>query len=247
MTFTGSIAVGKHLAAMAGQHMKPAIMELGGHAPVIVCEDADPVATAAASVAGKSRNAGQVCVSPTRWFVHERVYQQFLEAFAEKAAQVRLGNGLDPATEMGPLANERRLDAMTDFVRDAKSHGAKVLTGGTRDGNRGYYFPLTILAEVPDEARVMREEPFGPLALVNPVKTIEEAIEKITLLRPCRHSHAVSRQCDLLSEISEWQPIINHLWPGWKRRSRGGKRLRREAELRPVPLHSSKNVSHRTA
>lgn len=108
VTFTGSTVVGKHLAAMAGQHMKPAIMELGGHAPVIVCDDVDPVAAAALSVTAKSRNAGQVCVSPTRWFVHERIYKPFVEAFAEKAAQLRIGNGLDPATQMGPLANHRR-------------------------------------------------------------------------------------------------------------------------------------------
>jgi succinate-semialdehyde dehydrogenase / glutarate-semialdehyde dehydrogenase len=96
VTFTGSIPVGKHLAAMAGQHMKPCIMELGGHAPVIVCDDVDPAQTAATSVTGKTRNAGQVCVSPTRWFVEERIYDQFSKAFAQKAAAVKVGNGLDP-------------------------------------------------------------------------------------------------------------------------------------------------------
>jgi succinate-semialdehyde dehydrogenase / glutarate-semialdehyde dehydrogenase len=127
ITFTGSIPVGKSLAEMAAHYMKPAIMELGGHAPVIVCDDVDPSATAAASVTGKSRNAGQVCVAPTRFFVHESIYKKFADTFAEKAAQLKVGNGLDPSTQLGPLANSRRIDAMEDFVADAKSKGAKVL------------------------------------------------------------------------------------------------------------------------
>nr|PZN88466.1 MAG: NAD-dependent succinate-semialdehyde dehydrogenase [Pseudomonadota bacterium] len=255
VTFTGSIAVGKHLAAMAGQHMKPAIMELGGHAPVIVCEDADPVAAAAASVAGKSRNAGQVCVSPTRWFVHERVYRQFLDAFVEKAAQVKLGNGLDPATEMGPLANERRLDAMIDFVRDAKSRGAKVLTGGSRVGNRGYYFPLTILAEVPEDARAMREEPFGPLALVNPVKSIEEAIEKANALPYGLAAYAFTqsaRNADLLSEnIEAGNLSINHFVASVAETPFGGVKesgYGREGGTEGLSYYTVvKNVSHRVS
>ena len=130
ITFTGSIPVGKQLAAMAGRYMKPAIMELGGHAPVIVCDDVDPAATAAASVTGKSRNAGQVCVAPTRFFVQESIYKRFADTFAEKAAQLKVGNGLDPSTQLGPLANSRRIEAMENFVADAKSKGARVLAGG---------------------------------------------------------------------------------------------------------------------
>lgn len=182
VTFTGSIPVGKHLAAMAGAHMKPSIMELGGHSPVIVCNDVDPVATAAASTVGKSRNAGQVCVSPTRFFVEGAIYDRFTAAFADKAAAVKVGNGLDPANQMGPLANERRLAAMETFVADAKAKGARVMAGGSRIGNLGYYFPLTVLADVPDDARAMREEPFGPLALVSRVKDVDEAIEKANSL-----------------------------------------------------------------
>jgi succinate-semialdehyde dehydrogenase / glutarate-semialdehyde dehydrogenase len=182
ITFTGSIPVGKHLAEMAGRYMKPAIMELGGHAPVIVCDDVDPVATAAASVMGKSRNAGQVCVAPTRFFVQEAIYEPFAQAFAEQAAQLKIGNGLDPSTQMGPLANARRIDAMEALVADAEARGARVLAGGHRLGNRGYFFPLTVLADLPDDARAMNEEPFGPLALVNPVKSLDEAIEKANSL-----------------------------------------------------------------
>jgi succinate-semialdehyde dehydrogenase / glutarate-semialdehyde dehydrogenase len=151
-TFTGSIPVGKKLAALAGQYMKPAIMELGGHAPVIVCDDADPVASAATSVIGKSRNAGQVCVSPTRFYVDEAICNKFTEAFAEKARQVKVGNGLDPANQMGALANHRRIETMEEMVADARAKGARVLAGGSRIGNRGYFYPLTVLADVPDDA-----------------------------------------------------------------------------------------------
>jgi succinate-semialdehyde dehydrogenase/glutarate-semialdehyde dehydrogenase len=214
VTFTGSIPVGKHLAAMAGKYMKPAIMELGGHAPVIVCDDVDPAATAATSVTGKSRNAGQVCVSPTRWFVQERVYDQFVKSFAEKASALKVGTGMDPANQMGPLANSRRIETMTEFVADAKAKGAKVLSGGARLGNRGYYWPLTVLADVPEEARAMREEPFGPLAVVNPVKTLDEAIEKANALPYGLAAYAFTnsaRNADRLAEGVEVGNLsINH-------------------------------------
>jgi succinate-semialdehyde dehydrogenase / glutarate-semialdehyde dehydrogenase len=214
VTFTGSIPVGKRLAAMAGQHMKPAIMELGGHAPVIVCDDVDPEAAAAAAVLGKSRNAGQVCVSPTRWFVAERIHAPFAKAFAEKVAALKIGNGLDPANQMGPLANHRRIEAMTELVADAKAKGAKVLSGGARLANRGYYFPLTVLSELPDDARAMREEPFGPLALVNPVKNLDEAIAKANSLPYGLAAYAFTnsaRNVDRLSEEIEVGNLsINH-------------------------------------
>ena len=150
--------------------MKPAIMELGGHAPVIVCDDVDPAAAAAASLAGKLRNAGQVCVSPTRFYVQEAIYEPFTSAFVEKARSIKVGDGFDPSNQMGPLANHRRIETMETMVADAKAKGARVLTGGSRLGNRGYFYPLTVLADVPEEARAMREEPFGPMALINPVE-----------------------------------------------------------------------------
>jgi succinate-semialdehyde dehydrogenase/glutarate-semialdehyde dehydrogenase len=178
VTFTGSVPVGKHLTQLAGAHMKPVIMELGGHSPVIVCDDVDPVSSAVNSALAKSRNAGQVCVSPTRFFVEDAIYDHFTEAMTEKAASLKVGNGLDPANQMGPLANERRMAAMEMFVTDAKDKGARVMTGGSRIGNRGNFYPLTVLADVPDEARAMREEPFGPLALLNRVRSLDEAIEK---------------------------------------------------------------------
>jgi succinate-semialdehyde dehydrogenase/glutarate-semialdehyde dehydrogenase len=173
----------------------------------------------------------------------------------EKAAQVKLGNGLDPATEMGPLANERRLDAMIDFVRDAKSRGAKVLTGGSRVGNRGYYFPLTILAEVPEDARAMREEPFGPLALVNPVKSIEEAIEKANALPYGLAAYAFTqsaRNADLLSEkIEAGNLSINHFVASVAETPFGGVKesgYGREGGTEGLSYYTVvKNVSHRVS
>lgn len=214
ITFTGSIPVGKHLAAMAGQHMKPAIMELGGHGPVIVCDDADPVATAAASVTAKSRNAGQVCVAPTRFFVHESRYETFAKTFAERAAQLKVGNGMDPSTQLGPLANARRVSAMERLVSDAKSRGARLLAGGQRIGNRGYYYPLTVLADVPDDALAMNEEPFGPLALINPVRDLDEAIAKANSLPFGLAAYAFTQSAAnvqrLSDEVETGNLTINH-------------------------------------
>ena len=182
VAFTGSTAVGKRLTEMAGRHAKPVLMELGGHAPVIVCDDVDPVETAIMSAVRKFRNAGQVCTSPTRFFVQQPLYERFAKAFAEKAKAITVGRGLDEATEMGPLANGRRVEAMEMLVADARAKGARVLAGGERLGNRGYFFAPTVLADVPDEARAMREEPFGPLALINPVETLDDAIAKANAL-----------------------------------------------------------------
>ncbi|QWW71324.1 NAD-dependent succinate-semialdehyde dehydrogenase [Rhizobium sp. WYJ-E13] len=182
IAFTGSTSVGKHLTELAARNLKPVLMELGGHAPVIVCDDVDPVAAANLSAMRKARNAGQVCTSPTRFFVQERLYEAFAAAFAERARAVTIGNGFDPNTQMGPVANHRRIDALTALVEDARSKGAKVLAGGEKSSNRGYFFPVTVLADVPPDARVLSEEPFGPLAVINPVGSIDEAIEKANSL-----------------------------------------------------------------
>jgi succinate-semialdehyde dehydrogenase / glutarate-semialdehyde dehydrogenase len=253
VTFTGSIPVGKSLAEMAGRHMKPAIMELGGHAPVIVCDDVDPVATAATSVTGKSRNAGQVCVAPTRFFVQESIYKSFADSFAEKAAQLTVGNGLDPATQLGPLANSRRIEAMEGFVADAKAKGAKVLAGGQRIGNRGYFFPLTVLAELPDDARAMREEPFGPLALVNPVRDLDEAIEKANSLPYGLAAYAFTRSAHnadrLANDVEVGNLSINHFVASVAETPFGGVKdsgYGREGGTEGLQCYTvAKNVSHK--
>ena len=252
VTFTGSIAVGKRLAAMAGGHMKPAIMELGGHAPVIVCEDVDPIKTAATSVLGKTRNAGQVCVSPTRFFVHTAIYERFATAFAEKAATVKVGDGLDPANQMGPLANPRRLEAMDAFVADAKAKGARLLTGGSRLGNRGYFFPLTILADVPEDARAMREEPFGPLALLSPVRTLDEAIERANALpyglAAYGFTHSASNAERLAEGVEAGNISINHFVASIAETPFGGVKesgFGREGGTEGLQCYTvAKNVSH---
>ena len=178
IAFTGSTAVGKQLTEIAARHMKPVLMELGGHAPVIVCDDVDPVATAITSAMRKARNAGQVCTSPTRFYVQEPLFEAVTNAFVEQALTVKVGDGFDPATQMGPLANHRRIIALETLVADARKKGARVLAGGERLGGRGYFYPLTVLANLPEDARAMREEPFGPLALINPVSSLDEAIDK---------------------------------------------------------------------
>ncbi len=177
VAFTGSTAVGRRLTALASDHMTPVLMELGGHAPVIVCEDIDVGAAAVTSAVRKMRNAGQVCTSPTRFFVHDSIFEEFLGTFTQRAAATVVGDGMDPGAEMGPLANDRRLAALTGFVADARDKGAVVTTGGSRIGTSGYFFEPTVLADVPDHARVMQEEPFGPLAAVNRVGSLDEAIE----------------------------------------------------------------------
>jgi len=254
VTFTGSVPVGKHLSAMAGAHMKPVIMELGGHSPVIVCRDADPAAAGAASAVGKSRNAGQVCVSPTRFFVEEAIYDRFTTAFTEKAAAMKIGNGLDPATQMGPLANERRLAAMEELVADAKAKGARVTTGGSRIGNIGYFFPLTVLADVPDDARAMREEPFGPLALLSPVKNIDEAIEKANSVPYGLAGYAFTNSATTADRLAEGVEVgnlsINHFVASSAETPFGGVKdsgIGREGGVEGLQCYTVvKNVSHLT-
>lgn len=182
VAFTGSTSVGKHLGELAARHMTPVLMELGGHAPVIVCDDFDPREAGVLSAVRKARNAGQVCTSPTRFYVQEAGYRPFVEAFTARARAVKIGDGFDPATEMGPLANARRIDAMEALVADARDKGARVLTGGERIGTRGYFYPVTVLTEVPDNARILSEEPFGPIAVINPVSTLDDALERANAL-----------------------------------------------------------------
>jgi succinate-semialdehyde dehydrogenase/glutarate-semialdehyde dehydrogenase len=182
VTFTGSIPVGKQLAALAGQHMKRVTMELGGHAPVIVCEDADIALAVKNAAAAKFRNAGQVCISPTRFLVHKSVAGDFAQALAAHAKGLKVGDGLTEGTQMGPLANPRRIDAMTAFTEDAVKKGAKLLTGGQRIGTAGNFWQPTILADVPKEAKVFNDEPFGPMAAIRSFETLEEAIAEANRL-----------------------------------------------------------------
>ena len=211
VTFTGSIPVGKQLAALAGQHMKRVTMELGGHAPVIVCEDADIALAVKAAAAAKFRNAGQVCISPTRFLVHKSVAGDFAQALADHAKSLKVGNGLADGTQMGPLANARRVDAMAAFTEDAVKKGAKLLTGGQRIGKEGNFWQPTILADVPKDAKVFNDEPFGPMAAIRPFDTLEEAITEANRLPYGLAGYAFTRSLknsDLLARRLE----VGMLW-----------------------------------
>jgi len=182
VSFTGSVPVGKHLTKLAAEGMKRTTMELGGHSPVIVFGDADPEKSAEIAAAGKYRNAGQVCISPTRFYVQENNYERFVRRFVDYAKSIKLGDGLAEGTTMGPLANPRRLDAMEGFVADAKKRGAAIKTGGVRHGNQGFFFSPTVVTDIPDDARLMTEEPFGPVAPITSFKTFDEVVERANAL-----------------------------------------------------------------
>ena len=215
ISFTGSTVVGKHLSALAGQHMKRVTMELGGHAPVIVFDDADVDAASKIMVASKFRNAGQVCVSPTRFMIHQKVYDQFVDSFVGHAKSVKVGNGMEQGVQMGPLAHDRRIAAITDLMADAQKNGAEVRTGGSRIGNKGYFFEPTVLTNVPKTARIMNEEPFGPIALMQPFGSMDEAIEEANRLPYGLAAYAFTtsekRIAQLSSEIETGMLTINHL------------------------------------
>ncbi|MDD3328972.1 MAG: NAD-dependent succinate-semialdehyde dehydrogenase [Zoogloea sp.] len=206
ISFTGSTVVGKQLAALAGQHMKRVTMELGGHAPVIVAEDADLELAVKSSGAAKFRNAGQVCISPTRFLVHESIRNDFAAALARHAESLKVGDGLAEGTQMGPLANPRRVVAMTSLMEDAVGRGATVATGGARIGEAGNFFAPTVLTDVPLDAKVFNDEPFGPVAAIRAFNTLEDAIAEANRLpyglaayaftRSLKNAHLLSQRIE---------------------------------------------------
>lgn len=207
ITFTGSTVVGKQLAALAGQHMKRATMELGGHAPVIVAEDADIDLAIKTSGVAKFRNAGQVCISPTRFLVHESIAREFSAALVRHAEGLQVGNGLEAGMQMGPLANPRRVAAMAEFTRDAEAAGARVAAGGRKMAGAGNFWAPTVLLDVPLQARIFNEEPFGPVAAVRSFEQLDEAIAEANRLpyglagyaytRSLKHAHALAQRLEV--------------------------------------------------
>jgi succinate-semialdehyde dehydrogenase/glutarate-semialdehyde dehydrogenase len=189
-------------------------MELGGHAPALICRDVDVRNVANVSVLAKSRNAGQVCVAPTRFFVEKPIFDEFVDAAKERAEAIRIGDGFNPVSEMGPLASSRRVDAIERLVADAVDRGARLHSGGARIGNRGFFYPVSVLTDVPDDAIVMNEEPFGPLMLVNQVADLGDAIERANALPYGLSAYAFTRSADnvaLLSKNLECGSLsINH-------------------------------------
>jgi succinate-semialdehyde dehydrogenase/glutarate-semialdehyde dehydrogenase len=215
VTFTGSTPVGKKLAALAGLHMKRITMELGGHAPAIVFEDADVDAAVKQLAASKFRNAGQVCVSPTRFLVHESVYARFVDGFVAAAKAIKVGDGTDAGTRMGPLANSRRVEAMQMLLDDATSHGAKIATGGKRIGTQGNFFEPTVLVDVPKQARIMSEEPFGPIAPIVQFSSFDEVVQEANRLPFGLAAYAYTRSLKTANAIGSafesGMVSINHL------------------------------------
>jgi succinate-semialdehyde dehydrogenase/glutarate-semialdehyde dehydrogenase len=211
ITFTGSTPVGKRLAAMAGQHMKRCTMELGGHAPVIVAEDADVALAVKTAGGAKFRNAGQVCISPTRFLVHESIAKAFASAMAAHADGLSVGDGLSEGTQMGPLANARRITAMAEFTQDAVERGASLLAGGGRIGDAGNFWQPTVLADVPQGAKILNDEPFGPVAAIQSFNTLDEAIVEANRLPFGLAGYAFTRSlknADLLARRVE----VGMLW-----------------------------------
>jgi succinate-semialdehyde dehydrogenase/glutarate-semialdehyde dehydrogenase len=214
MSFTGSTAIGKQLAALAGAHMKRVTMELGGHAPSIVFDDAD-VEFAGKMLAGaKYRNAGQVCVSPTRILVQEKVYDKFVDSFVAATRTVKVGDGLAAGTSMGPLANPRRITAMESLIADAVKTGAELKTGGNRIGNKGNFFEPTVLTNVPLQSRVMNEEPFGPLAIINSFSSFDDVVTEANRVPYGLASYAFTKSAKtanaIASAVESGMISINH-------------------------------------
>jgi succinate-semialdehyde dehydrogenase / glutarate-semialdehyde dehydrogenase len=203
ITFTGSTEIGRHLAAEAARGLKRTTMELGGHAPVIIFDDVDVDAVAEGAVAAKFRNSGQICTSPTRFYVHETVYPRFIDRFAEVTKHWRLGHGLDPDVQMGPCANEKRVESFHSFVADAEAHGARVLAGGRRIPGVGHFVTPTLLVDVPDDAAIMQHEPFGPIAVARPFSHMGEALALANRLPFGLAAYAFTRSLDRATALSE--------------------------------------------
>ncbi|MEM1363636.1 MAG: NAD-dependent succinate-semialdehyde dehydrogenase [Pseudomonadota bacterium] len=209
VAFTGSTKVGRQLTALAAQHDTRVLMELGGHAPVIVCEDTDVPTAAASGAVRKMRNTGQVCTSPTRFFAHESIYEAYADDFVKRAKATLVGNGLEEGVEMGPTANDRRVPALNELVEDAVSKGAELATGGARLGNRGYFFEPTVLLNVPETARIMQEEPFGPVAVINPVATLDEAIAQANAVPYGLAGYAFTNRADYIDRLVDEVEVGN--------------------------------------
>jgi succinate-semialdehyde dehydrogenase/glutarate-semialdehyde dehydrogenase len=226
LSFTGSVPVGKQLMRLAADTVMRMTMELGGHSPVLVFDDCDLEKTLDTLVAHKFRNAGQVCVSPTRFHVQEGIYDRFAAGFAERASRITIGDGRDANTVMGPTANPRRPGSIEAMVENARSIGAKVLAGGSRAEGAGFFFQPTVLGDVPLEAMAMNEEPFGPLALLRRFGSVEDAIEQANRLPYGLAAYCFTengRRRTLLGDAVEaGMVVINNVRTSWPDAPFGG-------------------------
>ena len=207
VSFTGSTEVGKGLMKTAAEGLKKLSLELGGHAPVLVFEDADVDQAAELCARFKFRTCGQVCASPSRFYVHASIYDRFCEVFAKTAASLKVGPGRDPNTEVGPMANARGLNHAQKLISDAQAQGAKLLTGGHRPahlpGDKGFYISPTVLADVPPHADIMRLEPFAPVAAIAKFSTFDEAIALANSTPYGLASYLFTRSLKYATEASE--------------------------------------------
>jgi succinate-semialdehyde dehydrogenase/glutarate-semialdehyde dehydrogenase len=201
VSFTGSTAIGKHLMALCASDLKRTTMELGGHGPVVVFDDVDVEATAELAATAKYRNAGQVCISPTRFFVQEAAYDRFVARFTEVAKGLKLGGGLEAGVQMGPLANPRRIQAMEAIVQDVRDRGGKVETGGARRGNEGWFYEPTVVTGIGDDALIMTEEPFGPVAPIVPFADFDEVVRRANSLPYGLAAYAFSTSARRIADI----------------------------------------------
>lgn len=209
VAFTGSTLVGRKLTALAAEYDTNVLMELGGHAPVVVCEDTDVSKAAELGAIRKMRNAGQVCTSPTRFFVHQDVFDSYGAQFVKRAAQTIVGNGLEANTEMGPLANSRRVSNLEELVEDARTKGAIIATGGNKKGKRGYFFEPTVLMNVPEEAMIMKVEPFGPIAVINLVTSLGHAIQQANAVQYGLAGYAFTNRADYIDRLIDEMEVGN--------------------------------------
>lgn len=203
ITFTGSTAIGKQLSRIAADSMKPTTMELGGHAPVLIFEDCHIDAAVSMMVAAKFRNAGQICIAPTRFYVQESIHDQFASAFTAATAQLRVGNGMEEGIQMGPLTNERRVPALDSLISDAIANGGTLACGGRPSNGPGYFLRPTVLTNVPDSARIMSEEPFGPVVVTQSFKTMEDVITKANRLPYGLAAYAFTRSAKTMRTVGE--------------------------------------------
>jgi succinate-semialdehyde dehydrogenase/glutarate-semialdehyde dehydrogenase len=214
VSFTGSIPVGKHLAGLAAKHVKVCTMELGGHAPVMVFGDVDPIAAAESIARGRYRNAGQICISPSRFYVHESVYKEFIAHYVKLTSKLKVAPGSTADCEIGPLANKRRMEAMIRLIEDAQSRGGKVLTGGSRVGEKGYFFDPAVVIDISDDSALMSDEIFGPITPIVPFRTVDEVIARANSLpyglAAYAYTSSVEISMRLANEIEAGMLGINH-------------------------------------
>jgi succinate-semialdehyde dehydrogenase/glutarate-semialdehyde dehydrogenase len=226
ISLTGSVPVGRKLSSLAGQHLKPVTMELGGHAPVIIFDDADIEKAAAMTAAFKFRNAGQVCLGVSRVFVQKKVYDQFLDCFLGHVSRLTVGSGIDPDVTMGPMVNQRRVDAMNDIVNDAKARGANIRFGGKRWGDKGYFWEPTVITDITDDALLMTDEPFGPVVPVVCFDDFDEVIERANQLPLGLAGYAFTRSLERATAVEDGLDVgwigINNFSPALAEAPFGG-------------------------